>query len=471
MKQILTVLALGIVISCTAQQLTLKKGVILDSLAVNDSIPETFSLYLPSSFEMASTWPVLFVFDMKGRGKRSLSMFRAAAEEEGYILAASNNIRDSIQISENILVTNRMINAVVSILPIQKNRVYAGGFSSGGRFSTLMPTFIKGIRGVVACGASVANTEVLNSRNPYHFIGVVGNADYNYTDMLAVEKVLNRIKFPNQLIVFEGGHEWPPAEYLVKAFEVFTMAAMAKGHIPKDNSFVEENYKKDLAHINRLYTAKKPLLADNLLDEMLEIYRPFKATDSIKDSKKTLRKSKLFKTKNRSQNTIFFKEGFIKEDYNYYLGEDVLTYNYNNLGWWKYQMEELEKFHKNPDPLQQQMGKRLEGYINALVADNIDIIKATEPVDAEALNFLWMLKTIIDPTAFDNYLKIISYSAKIDDYGTALFYLEELLKKGYMDRARLYALENTALLRITPEFNEIVEKYLKEARYDIIPEE
>jgi len=203
---------------------------------------------------------------------------------------------------------------------------------------------------------------------------------------------------------------------------------------------------------------------------MLEVYRPFKSIDSIKESKKTLRKSKLFKTRNRNQNTIFFKEELIKEDYIYFLEEDILSYNYNNLGWWKYQMEELEKFQKSPDILQQQMGKRLEGYVNAMVSDNVDMVNAGSPVDSEALNFLWMLKTIIDPKAYDNYLKIISYSAKIDDYGTALFYLEELLKNGYTDKVKLYSLENTVLLRITPEFNKIVEKYLEEARYEIIEE-
>ena len=81
-----------------------------------------------------------------------------------------------------------------------------------------------------------------------------------------------------------------------------------------------------------------------------------------------------------------------------------------------------------------------------------------------------MLKTITQPKEYSYYLKIISYSTKIDDYGTSLFYLEELLKNGYTDKEKLYELENTALLRITPEFNEIVEKYLKKARYEVIEE-
>ena len=79
-----------------------------------------------------------------------------------------------------------------------------------------------------------------------------------------------------------------------------------------------------------------------------------------------------------------------------------------------------------------------------------------------------MLKTITQPEKAENYLKVISNSALLDDYGTALFYLEELLKNGYKDKEKLYTIEHTALLRIAPEFNEIVEKYLKDARYEPI---
>lgn len=470
MKRIFIALFLGVAFSLTAQEMTLKKGLIMDSLSVNDTISETFSLYLPTHFDVSKPWPILFVFDMQGRGKQALSMFATEAEEHGYVLAASNNLQDSLPLSKNIMITSRLFDAVFSMFPIHRNRIYTGGYSHGGRFSTLVPTFLKNVTGVLVCGATLGNIDVLSRKNPFHIISIVGNSDYTYPEMLAAEDLLDRIKFPNEVLVFEGGQTWPPPSDISNAFGIFTLEAMARGYIPMDSTFVNDKYQRDLAYVNELYTNERPLLADNLLGEMLEIYRPFRETDSIKDSRRTLRKSRLFKIRNRDQNALFFKEELIKEDYDYYLEEDILTYNYNNLGWWNYQMEELQKFQKSGKILEQQMGRRLEGYVKALVADNIDLYKAASPVDEEALNFLWMLNTVIDPKAYENYLQIISYNAKIDDYGTAFFYLEELLKNGYTDRAKLYNLENTALLRITPEFNEIVAKYLKEARYDIIDE-
>ena len=131
-------------------------------------------------------------------------------------------------------------------------------------------------------------------------------------------------------------------------------------------------------------------------------------------------------------------------------------------------MEELNKLDKSAVLFERQMSTRLRGYINALISDNIDYISADEELDLEALNLLYMIKTITSPAEYDAYLKVISTSSKMEDYGTALFYLEELLKNGYTNTQELYSLEHTALFRIMPEFNEVVEKYLKGARYDII---
>ena len=470
MKRFLFLVAFGVVLSSTAQQLTLKKGAITDFIKVHDSLQESFALYLPSTFDTKKKWPVIFVFDMQGRGKQVLSMFAEAAEEEGYILAASNNTRDSLSISKNILISNRMFNVVYSLFPIQKDRSYTAGFSNGARFASLVPTFIKEVEGVISCGSPMANIEVLSSKYPFHFIGLVGNGDYNYPEMLVVEKLLNKLKFLNQVLVFKGGHQWPNKEYLVKAMRIFTFSAMAKGEIAKNDSLIKRTYNQNLIEANALVNNNTPLLADNLLKRMISIYRPYMNIDSLKESRKTLRKSKLFRTQNRNQNAIFFKESLIKEDYEYYLEEDIITYNYNNLGWWNYQMGELKKYDTSANVLEQQMGERLHGYINALIEDTVDAVRAEPTIDLEALILLYMLKTITAPKGYDAYLKVISNSAKMEDYGTALFYLEELLKNGYTNKTELYALKNTALLRITPEFNEIIKKYFTEARYNTLEE-
>lgn len=452
-----------------AQKVSLLKGAITENIIINDSLKESISVYLPSSFDANKTWPVVFVFDMEGKGKQSLSMFRQAAEQEGYILATSNNTNDTISLSKNILIANRLFNATYDLLPLQKKRVYTAGFSDAARFASIVPNFIKGIEGVISCGAAVGSLEILSAKNPFHFVGIVGREDYNFIDMLETRKLLDKLKFPNQLILFDGGNEWPSAELIAKAMNIFTLAAMAKGEAPKDEQIVSAFYKEFLTAANTLFSNSKPLLAEHELSEMIRVYGPLMEVDSLKDARKQLRKTSAFKTNRRNQNNVLLKESFTKEDYIYFLEEDVMTYNYNNLGWWNYQMDELDKLTKSSSIYDKQMSLRLRSYVNALIEDTIDMIASdTKVIDMEALTFLYMLKTVTDPQNFDYYLKVISNSSEVEDYGTALFYLEELLKNGYQNKEELYALEHTALFRIMPEFNAVVEKYLKTARYDII---
>ncbi len=468
MKKTVTLLLFVIPFLIVAQEFKISKGVIADNIAVNDTLAETFSLYLPTNFTTSKAWPIIFVLDLEGKSKQALSMFKGAAEEEGFILASSNNSSDTLTLSQNVLVASRMFNTVAELLPIRKNMTYTGGFSDGARFASIIPTFIPEIKGVISCGAAVGNVEILSAKKTFHFIGIAGREDYNFRELLETRKILNELKFPNNLHFSETGHEWPKKEELANAMRQLKLAAMAKEDLEKDMDFIQKSYESDFVKANLMFTNDKPLLSAHILNEMMQVYRPFLSMDSLKNSRRQLRRSKSYKIKNRLQDKYFLKESFIKADYGYYLEEDVLTYNYSNLGWWNYQMAELNKMEKSTINYEDQMAARLRGYVNALIDDNIDVVNADEVVDIQALNFLYMLKTITKPDSKEGYLKVISNSALIEDYGTALFYLEELLKTGYKNKTELYSLENTALLRITPEFNEIVDKYLKEARYDII---
>lgn len=470
MGRFIILLFLGAIFSGNAQEFTFKKGKVIDSIAIKDSIAESYSLFLPTAFETDSNWPILFVFDMEGRGKQAIRMYMEAAEEQGYILAASNNVSDTLSTSQNIMIAGRMFNAVIKLLPVHKNRTYTAGFGEGGRFASVLPLFIKGITGVISSGGAYPNLEVLDANRSFYFIGIIGKEDYAYPSMVSTKSVMDKIKIPNSLMVFDGAYERAQNKFLKNAMEILTLSAMAKGQLKKDTLYIDQTYYKNLKELTELINSNRLLEAYSYLEVMESVFQDHKEMDTLKVLKRQLNRNKVYKAMRRNENSAMLKEGFIKEDYIYYLEEDIATYNFKNLGWWIYQMDELEKYGNSKLLPEQQMGKRLLGFINALVEDNIDMLEAEKVIDHQALSLLWMLKTITQPKEYSYYLKVIAQSAEIEDYGTSLFYLEELLKQGYTDREQLYQLENTALLRITPEFNEIVEKYLKKARYETVVE-
>ncbi|WP_396635195.1 alpha/beta hydrolase [Maribacter sp. R86514] len=468
MKKILLLAFVLISLVSYSQELRLLKGSITKNLIVNDTINETYSLYLPSNFEVDRAWPVAFVTDFKGRGDAALSLLISTAEQEGYVLASPNNLNDSLAISENVLIANRVLNSVFNTIPTAKYRIYTIGFDEGAMFASILPAFISELKGVISIGAEIGSFEVLNPKKPFQFIGIVNRADFNFSSMYESKFHLNKLKFPNELLVFDGDRNLPEKETIAKAFRMLTLTGMAKGYLQRNDSLINASYNEFLIDVNANVSKQKPLLATYQMLDMEKVFRPLMELDSLKASQKVLRRSTAYRQANRSQNSYFLKESFTKEDYGYYLEEDIISYNYANLGWWNYQMDELNKLDKSTNLFERQMSSRLRGYINALVSDNIDFIAADEKVDWEALNLLNMIKTITAPKEHEGYLNVISASSKMEDYGTALFYLEELLKTGYSDKEKLYSIEHASLFKIMPEFNEMIEKYLKDARYDVI---
>ena len=438
----------------------------MDALPVHDTIPETYSLYLPTYFSTDQQWPLLLIFDLSGKGQQALSMFVQAAEEEGYVLAAPQ-ARDTVTLANNMEKTTRAVQRIMDILPINKSRIYTAGAGAGGRYANLVPILSKDVSGVISIGANITNTELLNIKRPFHFIGIVNKTNYNYPGLLATERILERYRYPNQILIHTKDKEWPDPPYLKRSLQLLSLVSMRKRSIPRDSVYIEKVYQEDLSRANQLKNSMQLLLAEQYMGEMMGIYGGIKNLDSLRMVQRDIRRNKLYKSMKRSENAAFLKESLLKEDYLYYMDEDLVTYNFNNLGWWNFQRSEITKFIEGSNRFERDMGHRLLGYINALAEDNIDIVESDVLIDEDALAFLYMLKTILEPENFDFYMKIISLSSKNEDYGTALFYLEEALKKGFSDMDKLYALEHTALLRIDPKFNKLVSQYLKDARYNI----
>ena len=130
---------------CFGQELIIKKGIIVDSLEVQGALTETFSLYLPESFEKKGTWPLLVVVDEEGKGKEVLKKFTEANEKQDYILAASNSVHDSLSLTENVKRLDRLFISLNALFPLNKNRLFVAGFDAGGRLASVLPIFFKNL--------------------------------------------------------------------------------------------------------------------------------------------------------------------------------------------------------------------------------------------------------------------------------------------------------------------------------------
>lgn len=449
-----------------AQDIGLKRGMVMDTLPVQDSIANRLKLYLPADFEPSRNWPLLFICDLEGHAVRAMRYLSGAADRHGYILAASGATRDSSSLTEKVLLINGSLEKLREMLPIDQDRIYTAGYDRGGQLATLIPSLLRPVRGVLSVSSILPNLELINPRQPFDYVGIMGKGDYQYLNLIEDEQVLDQRKIPNHLVYHPGDHQWPDATYADYGLEALSLMAM-KGEQERDSARIQSGYNRFQTYILELEEKGEFLLAMDQVEEGLVLFDDLVDTDWLKNRRKSIRSRGEYKDQKREWERVRLQELILREDYVFYLEEDVLSFNLNNLGWWNYQMDKIGQFKQSPKREEQLLGIRLEGYINALVDDYLELARQGPSPDEDAQILLYMLKTLTDPEDHENYLKVISLTAKYSDFGTANYYLEEVLKKGYTDADRLYNLPHTALLRISPEFNKLIEQYLGQARYAI----
>lgn len=207
---------------------------------------------------------------------------------------------------------------------------------------------------------------------------------------------------------------------------------------------------------------------------------PLQAQEAISD-KKSERAFKKEQRQLRRMNRQYTDSlSYKAEYYQYMLLEDLDTRNFENLGWWQYQYNYYNTIARKDSTNLSQREAIVVEYAKNMIVLMVSMLRRSYDIEANrpaairdipAVVFLLMLRTVVNPLDYAAYLALISYSSKMEDYGTALFYLEALLENGYTDLDTLSVLPETGLLRIMPEYQALLEVYLNKGLYGIREED
>ena len=192
-------------------------GTVVDPLVCLQDPGQSYALYLPHNYDSRRAWPIIYCFDPGGRGAIPVALFREGAEKYGYILAGSNNSRNGPW--EVILKAARAVwQDTHSRLAIDGNRVYAAGFSGGARAAMGLGKMLSvRLAGVIACGAGVPAWLTPADIAEVPWFGTVGIQDFNYREMMELERDLRQQGTPSLLRVFQGRHAWPSKKLALEA--------------------------------------------------------------------------------------------------------------------------------------------------------------------------------------------------------------------------------------------------------------
>lgn len=448
-----------------AQQVTLKKGMVTDNIIIADSThKETFAIYLPTYYSNDKTWPIIFVFDAEGRGKIVTQLFKQTAEDQGYIIAASNNIKQSNELAENVQVSERLIETVRNYFSVDNRFIYTAGLNEGAEAAMALSSISKNTKGVLAIGDYWINTKFLKQGSGFAFVGMINYKDPDYYTLADIANYISKIGYPARIYKFIDDHEYPSADLIYSGIGEFTLQRIKTDTTSSSLINSEKLFQHDIQMADNMRRQLNFYQAYEFLEVMQDKYIDDKSQDIIKDSKKQIRKNKIYKEQRRRHNAASTKENYKKTQYSYYLGEDLAQINFENLGYWNQEIKDLEESQKSGNMAEQEMGYRLQGHLQNMAEESFTQFSESK-ANIDLLIYTAVLETIFDKENPKGYFDVISLSASDGDYATSMLYLEDLLKTGYKNIDALYNIPGTLDLKLSPEYNLLIKKYIGKSKF------
>jgi hypothetical protein len=245
-----------------------ERGSVVARVVTRADPGQSYALYLPSRFERGQRWPLVLVFDPAARGRVGVEPFVEGAERLGYVVACSNNARNGPW--EPILAAARaMWVDVTARLPIDSDRVYGAGFSGGARVASMLGTIVgHPLSGVIGCGAGLAQTEKSVGFGGATFYGIVGRDDFNFRELMALDRELDRTGVPHAVRLFDGGHRWPPPPLIAGALEWMEVRARRARPSDSDEATAKAILERRRLEAEDLAQAGELVLAARAWDEV-----------------------------------------------------------------------------------------------------------------------------------------------------------------------------------------------------------
>jgi poly(3-hydroxybutyrate) depolymerase len=231
--------AVAVLLSATSATVAagqeLSRGTIIDEVKCANDATQSYALYLPSTYSADRKWSVLIGFHPGARGRAIVEKYRAAAEQYGYVLAASNNSRNGPW-EVSIAAVRAMMPDLGARFSLDEKRIYLTGHSGGARVAMQVALANKSIAGVIASSGGYPDSQP-RARVTFAVFSTAGNEDFNYIEMRMLDRKLTS---PHRLAVFEGGHTLPTDDVALEAIEWMEVQAMKSGARTRDDVLVEQ---------------------------------------------------------------------------------------------------------------------------------------------------------------------------------------------------------------------------------------
>ena len=267
MAVLFTALLLAAQVAATPR---LQPGAMTERVACPSDPTQTYTLYLPSAYDSNRIWPVLFVFDPRGRGTAAATIFRDAAERFGWIIASSNNTMSDGPWEPNRRALDAMWPDVLRGYAVDPKRIYGAGFSGGATVAFVLAR-AGGLAGVIAAGAPDRPHEGVAPPKIAWF-GSAGDLDFNFLEARLTDARMAKAGNRHRLEFFDGAHQWLKPDGAMRAIAWLEAVAMKEGRRPVDAELARRIAADDLAYARALESQGRLTQARDVYASIVDTY-------------------------------------------------------------------------------------------------------------------------------------------------------------------------------------------------------
>ncbi|WPO77227.1 hypothetical protein [Flavobacterium sp. KACC 22761] len=347
---------------------TLKTGVIIDSVKIAVVPSESYALYFPKKYDGKTPLPLVFIFDPAARGKKGIAPFILAAETYHYILVCSNTSKNGL-VEKNVAIANRLFEDVLQSYAIDTSQLYIAGFSGGARLASLFGISTGAFQGVIACGASFNGMDkFIPPSNNFSYVGMVGDRDMNYQEMLENKDWLDKAKIVNTLFIAHQEHVWPKQSEMLRAFDWLEIQAYRKNIKPKNDTIIKRIYDKNLRIADSVKANNEMILSVNAYEKGIASFNT-NEDNFLKTKIAEIKKFKAYKDEIAKMEEIKVLENEIMDKLSLRFNQELKSdKNGGDFKFWKSEIKDLNVMKlDDKNPLAQNMVFRILNWFQIMV--------------------------------------------------------------------------------------------------------
>lgn len=398
-----------------------------------------YSIYLPGDSNLKKL-PVIFFLDPHGNSNYVVSLYQALSEKYRVAIISSGNISNEVAIEGINKIISEIIREVSTLVNIDTNSIYLAGFSGMARASYILGTSQKKFKGIIAIGAGYEKP-LLWRDSTFCIVQMAGFKDMNFAETYLSNLVQRNVSLLYSGFFYENDHSWPVdtiLEYPILCF-----------FYEKFEKYKEQFFNKWYNYIQKIPLRdewKKAIYAQALYNFCLitKYYgKNFNDINNYINSYKTKKIQKEFKE--------LLKQEQLEQQA---MARNILD---KDTLWWKKNISILTTITKK-EMLSPKDYKdiRMLNYIS-LVSYSIasNLLKNNDVHNAYKVLKIY---EEADPSNADMYYLWSIYWAKLNNTEKCLAKLEEAVKFGFINLAKIQSEASFDFLRDNVKFNEILNK-------------